>query len=106
MKNKMASLEKQLTKTSTYVKEHADELQDIQANLDDLEQFSRKNSLEVHGIPDEVNMRTNQVVCKTAQAIGVEILIDFFLIPKSLIASTKTANIKTAIAPDQAIRIF
>lgn len=69
----IASLEKQLTKTSKYVKEHADELQDIQVNLDNLEQYSRKNSLEFHGIPDEVNMPTGQVVCKIAQAIGVEI---------------------------------
>ena len=68
----IASLEKQLTKTSKYVKEHADELQDIQVNLDNLEQCSRKNSLEFHGIPDEVNMSTDQVVCKIAQAIGVE----------------------------------
>ena len=38
-----------------------------------MEQYSRKNSLEFHGIPDEVNMCTDQVVCKIAQAIGVEI---------------------------------
>ena len=71
----MASLEKQLkvSKTSKYVKEHADKLQDIQVNLDNLEQYFRKNSLEFHGIPDEVNMPTDQVVCKIAQAIGVEI---------------------------------
>ena len=69
----IASLEKQLTKTSKYVKEHTDELQDIQVNLDNLEQYSRKNSLEFHGIPDEVNMPTDLVVCKIAQAIGVEI---------------------------------
>ena len=69
----IASLEKQLTKTSKYVKEHTDELQDIQVNLDNLEQYSRK---KLHGIPDEVNMPTDQVVCKIAQAIGVEIQED------------------------------
>ena len=69
----VASLEKQLTKTSKYVKEHAEELQDIQINLDNLEQYSRKNSLEFHGIPDEFDMSTDQVVCRIAQAIGVEI---------------------------------
>lgn len=57
----IASLEKQLTKTSKYVKEHADELQDIQVNLNNLKQYSRKNSLEFHGIPDEVNMPTDQL---------------------------------------------
>ena len=72
----MASLEKQLTKTSQYVKEHADELQDIQANLDNLEQYSSKNSLEFYGIPDKVNMTTDQVLCKFAQAIGIEIQED------------------------------
>ena len=69
----IASLEKQLTKTSKYVKEHTDELQDIQVNLDNLEQYSKKNSLEFHGIPDEVNMPTDLVLCKIARAIGVEI---------------------------------
>ena len=69
----IASLEKQLTKTSKYVKEHADELQDVQVNLDNLEQYSRKNSLEFHGIPDEVNTPTDLVVCKIARAIVVEI---------------------------------
>ena len=68
----VVSLEKQLTKTSKCVKEHADELQDIQVNLDNLEQCSRKNSLEFQGIPDEVNTPTDQVVCKIAQAIVVE----------------------------------
>ena len=57
----IASLEKQLTKTSKYIKEHADELQDIQVNLNNLKQYSRKNSLEFHGIPDEVNMPTDQL---------------------------------------------
>lgn len=69
----IVSLEKQLTKTSKYVKEHKDELQDIQVNLDNLEQYSRKNSLEFQGVPNEVNMPTDQVVCKIAQTIGVEI---------------------------------
>ena len=42
-----------------------------------------------------------------SSALKMKSRIDFFLIPKSLIASTKTADIKTAIAPDQkAIRLF
>jgi len=34
-----------------------------------------------------------------SSALKMKSRIDFFLIPKSLIASTKTADIKTAIAP-------
>ena len=42
-----------------------------------------------------------------SSALKMKSRIDFFLIPKSLIASTKTADIKTAIAPDhKAIRLF
>ena len=44
----------------------------VQANLDELEQYSRKNSLEFHGIPDDVGITTDEVVCKVAQAVGVE----------------------------------
>ena len=41
-----------------------------------------------------------------SSALKMKSRIDFFLIPKSLIASTKTADIKTAIAPDhKAIRL-
>ena len=42
-----------------------------------------------------------------SSALKMKSRIDFFLIPKSLIASTKAADIKTAIAPDhKAIRLF
>ena len=42
-----------------------------------------------------------------SSAVKMKSRIDFFLIPKSLIASTKAADIKTAIAPDhKAIRLF
>ena len=42
-----------------------------------------------------------------SSALKMNSRIDFFLNPKSLIASTKTADIKTAIAPDhKAIRLF
>ena len=47
--------------------------------------------------------------CFTQESSALEMKsrIDFFLIPKSLIASTKAADIKTAIAPDhKAIRLF
>ncbi|KAL9983775.1 hypothetical protein ACROYT_G006002 [Oculina patagonica] len=41
-----------------------------------MEQYSRKNSLEFCGVPDDINMSTDQAVCKIAQAIGVEIKED------------------------------
>ena len=72
----VASLEKNLNKVDKTVKEHSEDLIDLQVNLDNLEQYSRKNSLEFCGIPDNINMSTDQAVCAIAQAIGVEIKED------------------------------
>ena len=47
------------------------DIEDLQGNLDELEQYSRKNSLEFHGIPDDVGIPTNEVVCMVTQAVGV-----------------------------------
>lgn len=40
-------------------------------NLDDLEQYSRKSPLEFDGILD-IEMPTDEVICKIAQKIGVQ----------------------------------
>ena len=40
--------------------------------MDELEQYTRKNSLEFHGIPEDVGIPTDEIVCKVAQAVGVE----------------------------------
>ena len=48
------------------------DIEELQENLDELEQYSRKNSLELHGIPEDIDLSTDEVVCKVAQAIGVE----------------------------------
>ena len=58
------------------MKEHSEDLIDLQGNLDNLEQYSRKNSLEFCGIPVNINMSTDQAVCAIAQAVGVEIKED------------------------------
>lgn len=54
-------------KTSQYAKEHANQLQHIKANLDNLEEYSRKN------IQDEVNLPTDQVICETAQTTCIKV---------------------------------
>lgn len=69
----VASLEKKLRKANETVKEHSEDIIDLQVSLDNLEQYSRKNSLEFCGIPDNINMSTDQAVCKIAQAVGVEL---------------------------------
>jgi len=50
----VASLKKKLAQTSKHVQEHAEELEELQIRLDNLEQYLRKNSLEFCGIANEV----------------------------------------------------
>jgi len=53
-------------------KQQKSDIVDLQVNLDELEQYTRKNSLEFHGIPEDVDIPTDEIVCKMAQAVGVE----------------------------------
>ena len=68
----VASLELDLERVKKASKQQRSDIDDLQANLDELEQYSRKNSLEFHGIPEDVGITTDEVVCKVAQAVGVE----------------------------------
>jgi len=53
-------------------KQQKSDIEDLQVNLDELEQYTRKNSLEFHSIPEDVDITTDEIVCKMAQAVGVE----------------------------------
>ena len=41
--------------------------------LDDLEQYTRKNSLEIHGIPKDCHSTTEEVVLKLATSLNVNV---------------------------------
>ena len=49
-------------------KEEADQLWTA---LDDLEQYTRKNSLEIHGIPQAAHTDTETTVIKVAEALNI-----------------------------------
>ena len=40
---------------------------------DDLQQYSRKNSLEIHGIPQDVYSDTEAAIIKVAEALNITI---------------------------------
>ena len=67
-----ASLELELGRVKKASKQQKSDIEDLQEDLDELEQHTRKNSLEFHGIPEEVGIPTDEIVCKVAQAVGVE----------------------------------
>lgn len=69
-------LGKQITSLTKITKKQKEELEVLQIGLDDLDPYSRKNSLELHGIPKEIDLLTDEIVCKVAVAIGVNIKSD------------------------------
>ena len=50
-----------------------EEKDDLWDSLDSLELYSRKNSLEIHGVPREACPSTEEVVLKIADALDVDI---------------------------------
>ena len=58
---------------SKKVKTQKEELDDLQVSFDELEQYTRKNSQELHGIPEDIDLPMDEIV---AEAIGVELECD------------------------------
>ena len=50
-----------------------EEADNLYTALDNLEQYTRKNSLEIHGIPDECYSTTEEVVSKLSAALNVNV---------------------------------
>ena len=65
-------MELELVRVKKASKQQQSDIEDLHENLDELEQYTRKNSLEFHGIPEDVGIATDELVCKVAQAVGVE----------------------------------
>ena len=67
------SLKRELLRTKEDLKEQKEETQNVWSSLDDLEQYTRKNSLEISGVPESCYTSTEEVVLKVAQALDVNI---------------------------------
>ena len=68
----VASLEIELNRVKNTVKEQKENIEELQVSFEELEQYSRKNSVEIHGIPEDIDAQTDEIVCKVAEAVGVE----------------------------------
>ena len=55
------------------VNEQQDEIYELYELQDRLEQYTRKNSLEIHGVPESAYSTTEEVVLKLAEALEVPI---------------------------------
>ena len=67
-------MELELEREKKASKQQRSNIQELQESLDELEQYSRKNYIEIHGIPVDIGISTDEVVCKVAAAVGVQIV--------------------------------
>ena len=50
-----------------------DKTERLSEELDNLEQYSRKNSVEIHGMPHDAYTNTGQLVIKLAEALNITV---------------------------------
>ena len=67
------SLKEQLQQTREKLNKQVQETDNLWFALDDLKQYSRKNTLEIDGIPEESYTSTEEVVLKVGNALNVDI---------------------------------
>ena len=65
-------LKLELKATKQRVKEHEQEIDELHENIDTLEQYTRKNSLEIEGIPEKV-CNDEDAVLKVAEALNINV---------------------------------
>lgn len=66
-------IESELTSAKKTVNEQEEEIAELYELQDSLEQYTRKNSLEIHGIPENAYTTTEEVVLKLAEALNVPV---------------------------------
>ena len=66
----LGSTNEQLKETKEKLRKQTQEdIVQLWGNLDDLEQYTRKNSIEIQGIPEDAYSSTEDVVIKVAEAL-------------------------------------
>jgi len=86
-------LEHELNTVKVKINKQDDEIYNLWDNLDSLEQYTRKNSLEIYGAPKEAYSSTEEVVLTIANALDVDISLNDIEILHHL----KRRNSNTAI---------
>ena len=61
------ALQQELQSAGKSLKEEIEEKERLSEGLDDLEQYTRKNALEIHGVPENLHSTTEEVVIKLGE---------------------------------------
>ena len=73
-KNENKALKKSLDSSNEQTKsKQAEEMAQLWDNLDNLEKYTRKNSIEIQRIPEDAYSSTEDVVIKVAEALNITV---------------------------------
>ena len=73
LENQCANNEIDLAAARKTIDEQSEEIAELYDLQDQLEQYTRKNSLEIHGVPESAYSSTEEVVLKLAEALKVPV---------------------------------
>ena len=73
LRNMLASMRNELKTTKENLGKQTEESDRLWEHHDELEQYTRKNSLELHGIPQDAYHNTEAAVIKVAEALNITI---------------------------------
>jgi len=71
-----SELKREIEELKHQVKERDAAIASLRAKVDDLEQYTRRNSVRIMGIPETSNEDTDKITIAIAKKIGAEIDID------------------------------
>ena len=74
IKKHCTNAEQKLAAAEKHINEQKEEIAEFYDLQDQLERYTRKNSLEIHGIPESAYTSTEEVVLKLAEALKVPVL--------------------------------
>lgn len=72
-KKQHEEMETGLTAVRKKINDQEEEIAELYDLQDELEQYTRKNSLEIHGVPESAYTSTEEVVLKLAEALNVAV---------------------------------
>ena len=88
------AFKEELEATKKDLRDEIEESQRLSEELDDLEQYTRKNSLEIYGVPEKIYTTTEEVVLRLGEALNVPIQPDDIEISHKLKARNNPIIVK------------
>ena len=73
LQDKVLTANNPLNATREKLQQQVEESRHLEEELDNLEQYSGKNSLEIHGVPQDAYTFTEHVVIKVAEALNITV---------------------------------